>query len=208
MPFVQSVDAAGARRAEHALQRVVLPQHLEHRLVVDRLPPGLEGARAPVLGILHVDQVEPLPSVFVVILDEPSGRVTCHRPNGPDRLPALGRRVAAAELGESLLQQHRVELVPVGLREDRPTSAVLLVGSLVARDEVVDDDLLPLLLYAVVEAQSVLAARVPLLGPEDGRDGALVLRQAGHRREQPTITQRALADVTAVDRVAEQLHLR
>eukprot|EP00408_Alexandrium_pacificum_P054660 CAMPEP_0171267872 /NCGR_PEP_ID=MMETSP0790-20130122/59379_1 /TAXON_ID=2925 /ORGANISM="Alexandrium catenella, Strain OF101" /LENGTH=149 /DNA_ID=CAMNT_0011736615 /DNA_START=121 /DNA_END=566 /DNA_ORIENTATION=- len=44
VPLVQPVDPAGARGAEDALQGVVLPQDLEHLLVVDDLTPGLQGA--------------------------------------------------------------------------------------------------------------------------------------------------------------------
>mmetsp|Transcript_86126 Transcript_86126/g.248682 ORF Transcript_86126/g.248682 Transcript_86126/m.248682 type:complete len:254 (-) Transcript_86126:46-807(-) len=175
VPLVQPVRAVGARCTQDAAQLVVLQHNLEHRVIVDVLATVPEEARSAVLGVVLVDQVLSPPTLAVVTPHVHPRRVAGHRPDRPDRLPALCGRVAAAELGEGLLEQHRPQFVAVGLREYRLANALLLKPLLVARDVVVDGEVYPLLLNPVVQPQEVLASWAPLLAPENPVDRAGVL---------------------------------
>mmetsp|Transcript_41231 Transcript_41231/g.94848 ORF Transcript_41231/g.94848 Transcript_41231/m.94848 type:complete len:473 (+) Transcript_41231:219-1637(+) len=206
--LMKSVIATCSTGRQNAAQAVILQQHLKHGIIVNLFLGNNEVACSLILGILDAIQVSTVPSLLVITAVEHPGRVACHGMHCPNSCATLNAAIASTKLCKGFLQQHRPEFIATRLCEERLTSPISLVLSLVDGNVVIHNYVHPPLLNAVEEAQSVLSTRVSFLGSEDSVDAARVFRATCHSGQQPTIAKRTLANISAINLVLKELHPR
>mmetsp|Transcript_119065 Transcript_119065/g.297072 ORF Transcript_119065/g.297072 Transcript_119065/m.297072 type:complete len:211 (+) Transcript_119065:514-1146(+) len=193
---------------------VVEAEELEELRRVVALARRPEAAGPLVPWVIHDFQVAALPSATANDLVAPSV-AACHADDAPFCDPSLDGRIATAEFGEGLLQEHGPNLTAMrpcilGLRHAVSVTANAVGRAAVplAGHEVVDDDGLPLACLRVKKPNRVLAPGVDLGRQKEGADGALVLRERGNGSEEPAIAQGALQDILGLYLALEQTHVR
>mmetsp|Transcript_144970 Transcript_144970/g.377216 ORF Transcript_144970/g.377216 Transcript_144970/m.377216 type:complete len:282 (+) Transcript_144970:158-1003(+) len=173
------LDAAAA---QHGTVTVVVPQQLKQLAGVMAFIRRLEAASSLVAGVVQDDEVSALPSIATGDLVAPrvAARHADDAPLGDTRLDGC---IAAAQLGEGLLQKHGPNLFAMWasvLRLGMPimSAAHTVNGTWVplTRDVVVHDDCLPLAFLRIEKPDVVLTSRIHLRRQKKGVDRTFVLR--------------------------------
>mmetsp|Transcript_103705 Transcript_103705/g.298629 ORF Transcript_103705/g.298629 Transcript_103705/m.298629 type:complete len:508 (+) Transcript_103705:101-1624(+) len=198
---------------QHGPLAMVKAKELKELLVITELVRRPEAAGALVAVVLLSDEVAALPSIAAGRGLVPPSAAAGHADDAPFGDAGLDGGVAPAEFRKSFFEQHRPDLATVrpGIKRLRssvgaPANAIGGTRISCARDVVVHHDDLPTAFLRVEEADVVLPARINLGREEQGANGALVLCEGRHSREEPTVPEPALQNVFGLDFAFEEAH--
>mmetsp|Transcript_45932 Transcript_45932/g.99182 ORF Transcript_45932/g.99182 Transcript_45932/m.99182 type:complete len:529 (+) Transcript_45932:381-1967(+) len=173
---------------------MVVSKELEELSRVILVPGRLKSTSSSIFRVFKNDKIAALPGVAVAADLVAPGLAPGHADQGPLCDALLYGPEAAAKLGEGLLQDHRPQLLDLGVAELGLWSAAgvskhAVRGTWVndARDEVVDDEGAPELLLRVKQPHDVAAARVDFWRQEQGCYSLLSFGQNGEGRAEPAV---------------------